>query len=70
MEPLEDGIYEIPVPVTPIEPGTYYIQVLVRRDPGTIPYDVEPAGGLPLPGESFCGGATVLKAPVGDNVER
>ncbi|CAM9317093.1 unnamed protein product [Ectocarpus sp. 12 AP-2014] len=62
MDVLEDGVFGIPVSVSPIEAGTYYVQILVREDLGRIPYDTDPAGGLPLPGESFCGGALVLRA--------
>lgn len=62
MDPLDEGAFSIPVPVSPIEAGTYYIQILVRGDPESIPFDTDPAGGLPLPGDSFCGGALVLRA--------
>lgn len=63
MELLDDGVVDIPIPSAPDEPGTLYVQVLVCNDPNSVPYDAEPAGGLPLPGNSFCGGAFVLKAP-------
>lgn len=63
MEVLDDGIFDIPISVTPDEPGTYYVQIFTCCDPSSIPYDAEPADGLPLPGDSFCGGAIVLKAP-------
>lgn len=63
MELLQDGVIEIPVPASTIEPGTYYLQILVHEDPESIPYDAEPGGGLPLPGDSFCGGSLVLRAP-------
>lgn len=62
MELLDDGVFDIPVPVSSVEAGTYYIQILVRGDRGDIPYDIDPPGGLPLPGDSFCGGSLVLKA--------
>lgn len=62
MDLLDDGVFGIPVPVSPVEAGTYYIQILVRRDLESIPYDTNPAGGIPVPGESFCGGALVLSA--------
>ena len=62
MEDLENGAFDIPVSVSPVEAGTYYVQILVRGDPGNIPYDTEPAGGLPLPGGSFCGASLVLRA--------
>lgn len=62
MDLLEDGVFSIPVPVSPVEAGTYYIQILVRGDQESIPYDTNPAGGIPVPGESFCGGALVLRA--------
>lgn len=68
MDPLDDGVFDIPVPVNPVEPGTYYVQVLISYDPSSIPYEAEPAGGLPLPGSSFCGGALAIKAP-GQNGE-
>lgn len=63
MELLGNGAFDIPVVVPAIEAGTYYVQILVRGDAGDIPYDINPAGGLPLPGESFCGSAVVLRAP-------
>eukprot|EP00752_Nemacystus_decipiens_P009403 g8406.t1 len=62
MDLLGDGVFSIPMPVSPVEAGTYYIQVLVRGDQESIPYDSNPAGGIPVPGESFCGGALVLRA--------
>lgn len=62
MDLLDDGVFSIPVPVSPVEAGTYYIQILVRGDQENIPYDANPAGGIPMPGESFCGGALVLRA--------
>lgn len=62
MDLLGNGVFGIPVPVSPIEAGTYYVQILVRDDQGSIPYDTDPAGGLPVPGDSFCGGALVLRA--------
>lgn len=62
MDLLDGGTFGIPVPVSPIEAGTYYVQILVRGDPESIPFDTDPPGGLPLPGDSFCGGALVLKA--------
>lgn len=63
MELLDGGVVDIPVSVSSIESGTYYLQVLVRGDPESIPYDTDPPEGLPLPGKSFCGGAIVIKAP-------
>lgn len=63
MELLDDGVFEVPVSLSTIESGTYYVQFLVRSDPGGIPYDTDPPGGLPLPGDSFCGAAVVLRAP-------
>lgn len=63
MELVDDGVFDIPVPVSPVDAGTYYVQILVRGDPRSIPYDTDPAGGLPLPGDSFCGGSLVLRAP-------
>lgn len=63
MELLDDGVVDIPIPVSPDKPGTFYVQVLVCHDPSSIPYDAEPVEGLPLPGASFCGGAVVLRAP-------
>lgn len=62
MDLLEGGVFGIPLPVSTIEAGTYYIQILVRGDQESIPYDADPAGGLPVPGDSFCGGALVLRA--------
>eukprot|EP00903_Cladosiphon_okamuranus_P011055 g10437.t1 len=62
MDLLDDGVVSIHVPVSPVEAGSYYIQILVRGYPESIPYDTNPAGGIPVPGESFCGGALVLRA--------
>lgn len=62
MDLLDDGVFSIPIPVSPVEAGTYYIQILVRGDQESIPYGTNPAGGIPVPGESFCGGALVLRA--------
>lgn len=63
MELMDNGVVDIPIHVSPTKPGTLYVQCLLCRDPSTVPYDAEPAGGLPLPGKSFCGGAVVIKAP-------
>lgn len=62
MDLLDDGVFCIPLPVSSIEAGTYYVQILVRGDQESIPYDADPPGGIPVPGDSFCGGALVLKA--------
>lgn len=63
MDLLDDGVVDIPVAVSPIEAGTYYIQILVRGDPESIPYDTDPPEGFLLPEESFCGGALVINGP-------
>lgn len=64
MERVAEGVFDIPIPVSPIKPGTYYVQILVRGDPDGIPYDATyPTDGFPLPGDSFCGGSLVLRAP-------
>lgn len=64
MELVEEGVFDIPVPVSPVKPGTYYVQILVRDDPGSIPYDaMYSTDELRLPGGSFCGGSLVIRAP-------
>ena len=63
MKVLEGGVFDIPVSVSSVKAGTYYVQILVRSDPESIPYHEDPSGGLPLPGDSFCGAALVITAP-------
>lgn len=60
IEILDDRVCDINIPLTLEEPGTYYVQIMISTDPSSVPYDAEPTGGLPLPGESFCGGALML----------
>ncbi|CAM9330673.1 unnamed protein product, partial [Discosporangium mesarthrocarpum] len=60
MEIIDDGFFSIPVSLSSLDRGTFYLKVLVAGDPASIPYELEPQEGLELPGASFCGAAKVL----------
>ncbi|CAM9467492.1 unnamed protein product [Choristocarpus tenellus] len=62
MEIGDDGTIEIPVSLSTLDHGTYYLQFFVAGDAASIPYQTKPHEGLQLPGASFCGAALLLQA--------
>ncbi len=45
-----DGAFQFPVRLPRLEPGFYYLQLFIRRDPEDIPYKTR-IDGLEVPGE-------------------
>ena len=58
-----DGSFTASIELPSLRPGTYYIQLFVRKDPASIPYAGE-VDGVEIPGSSICATGLVLRVPV------